>query len=160
MFKKLFGTLSKSLSKPEVITCGDGATIEEQVKKPPEPILEFELDTDEFDENPDPEPFSDGLHLDKTAPLVYIFTVDENGGIGLSFKCVPGYEIDFGSFLSRLMTGALNEEIVSALKLVLQSDSLEKVMTGLGPVVTDFDNDYDEQPLISPSKVFHGVERT
>lgn len=156
MFKKLFGMLSKS-SSDQIISADNTDVSSESVS--PEPILEFEID-DMGENTGKPEEISTSL-LDKPAPLVYIFQVDETGNVGLSFKCSPNYEVDFGAFLSKLMTGGLNEEIVSALQQVLNEETLNKVMIGLGPVVDElFDIDYDEAPIIAPSKVFHGVEKT
>lgn len=127
--------------------------------------LDDELDGDPIlppiTANPDTNSVSDNPALDIAAPLVYTFTVDKAGQVGLFFKCDPGYESDFGTFLGQLLSGGLNEDIVRAMAVVFQPETLEIVMNGMGPVADEIlDDEYDEKPIILPSAVFQGVNKT
>ena len=100
-----------------------------------------------------------------TSPIVYIFEVNGQGDVKLTFKCQKGMEEDFGRFLSSLVEGGFNEDILEALSNIFSIEDFESVVHGMNMEMGGQDDDLesgliDEQPLVMPSQVFSGISST
>lgn len=99
--------------------------------------------------------------LDTNAPLIYTFQVDKDGVVKFLFKCDEGLESEFGMFLDNLVSGHFTQDILESLSEIFPQESFNVMLDGMGQATADImGDDYDETPLIMPSQVFSGVDKT
>lgn len=99
--------------------------------------------------------------VDINAPMIYIFQVSKEGMVKFVFKCEDGKENEFGIFLNYLTSGQMNEEIIMALSQIFPKESFDKMSDTLNSTIyNDEDMEDDELPIIMPSQVFQGINKT